>query len=80
MVAMHVDLIMKFMVNCYLEIGNIIDVGHNLLKFFAMPSFCETRFRVGQKEKGVDHFVQQCLLELVGCAILQQWGTEFNGT
>ena len=70
---------MEVVVNCDVKACDLVDVSHDFLEFLAMATFCKAGAGIGEEEESVDHFVKKSFFELVGGAVLQQWGREFDG-
>jgi hypothetical protein len=79
MFAVHVHLVVEVVVDCDVESAYLVYIPHDLLELAAVSAFSEAGGGVGEEEEGVDHLVQQRLLELIARAVLQERRGELDG-
>ncbi len=71
MLAMYVDFVVEVVVNCDVESAYLIYIPHDFLELAAMSTLSEAGGWVSEEEEGVDHLVEEGLLELIGRAVLE---------
>ena len=72
MSTVGINLISEIVINGDTEFSNFVDVVHDVLKLLAVAAFFKTSLRVGDKQVGVNHFVQNSLFQLIRRPILKQ--------
>jgi hypothetical protein len=68
----HIDFVFEIMVDGHIKLCNFVDILHDLLELLPMPSFRYTRSRIRDKEKSMNHFMNQSFFKFISTSILKQ--------
>ena len=70
--AIRVYLVGEIVVDGDVEFSDFVDVVHDVFELLAVAAFSETGLGVGDKQIGMDHFVQDGFFQLIGGPVLEQ--------